>query len=174
LKLLRRFSTVIQLHQRLGRDAPQVVFTSSGRSGNEMPGGKSQIMEADPSFFSLREGGFLVEAMLQRLGGDYLVSIWGGAAHIGAVAMAQPRPSIAEPSRLSATASVFCYVGHKEDEVVKRVSEQLAAGLDARVVVVAGLHWDDLDPAGIEQIMKNIGSLIDKILSAARKRASHE
>jgi phosphoribosylcarboxyaminoimidazole (NCAIR) mutase len=127
------------------------------------------VNQAKPRFFRLERGGYLVEAMMQRLGGDLLVSIWGGAAHLGAVAMAQSRPSIANPAQLSATASVFCYVGHKEDEVVKTVSERLAAELGAKVVVVAGLHWDQLDPAGIDQVMANIDGLVQDIVAAARK-----
>lgn len=130
--------------------------------------------EAKPRFFRLERGGFLVEAMVQRLGGDLLVSIWGGAAHIGAVAMAQSRPSIANPALLSATASVFCYVGHKEDEVVKTVSERLAAELGTKVVVVAGLHWDQLEPSGIDQVMVNIDGLVQDIVAAARKQATYE
>ncbi len=114
--------------------------------------------------FRVEEEGFPVEALLQELGNDYLLSLWGGVAHIGAVAMAQPRPSLADPSKLSATASVFCYVGHKEDDVVKVVSEKLAAALGARVVVAAGLHWDNLTPAGIEQVKKNISALVDRII----------
>lgn len=114
--------------------------------------------------FQFEEGGFLVEAFWQRLGNDYLLTVWGGEAHIGAVAMAQPRPSLADPSRLSATASVFCYVGHKEDEVVKEVSERLAAALEAKVVVAAGLHWDDLEPEGIKQVLRNVQALVDIIL----------
>jgi hypothetical protein len=116
------------------------------------------------SRFRVEEEGFLIEALLQRLGKDYLLSVWGGAAHIGAVAMAQPRPSIADPARLSATASVFCYVGHKEDEVVKTISERLAAALGAKVVVAAGLHWDDLTPAGIEHVKKAVLTLVDRIV----------
>jgi gallate decarboxylase subunit D len=131
-------------------------------------------MEGNLSFFRLEKGGFLVEAMLQRLGSDFLLSLWGGVAHIGAVAMAQSRPSIADPSRLSATASVFCYVGHKEDEVVKEVSELMAAELGTRVVVVAGLHWDDLDRLGIEQVRTNVRSLIQEILASERLRSTHE
>lgn len=127
-----------------------------------------------PDFYRVEEGGFLVEAMVQRLGEDFLVSIWGGAAHIGAVGMAQPRPSIASPSRRSATASVFCYVGHKEDAVVKEVSERLASELGARVVVVAGLHWDRLDPSGIEQVLSNVRALVQEILGRQRNRSGHE
>lgn len=114
--------------------------------------------------FRVEEEGFLVEALLQQLGKDFLLSIWGGAAHIGAVAMAQPRPSIADPARISATASVFCYVGHKEDEVVKTVSERLASALGAKVVAAAGLHWDNLTPAGIEQVKKNVLTLVNRII----------
>jgi hypothetical protein len=127
--------------------------------------------ETHPRFFRLEKGGFPVEAMLQRLGEDFLLSIWGGTAHIGAVAMAQSRTSLADPRRLSATASVFCYVGHKEDEVVKEVSERLAAELGARVVVVAGLHWDHLDAAEIELIRQNVRALVQEILREVRERA---
>lgn len=114
--------------------------------------------------FRVEEGGFLIEALLQELGKDYLLSLWGGVAHIGAVAMAQPRPSLADPERLSATASVFCYVGHKEDDVVKVVAERLAAALAARVVVAAGLHWDHLTLEGIRQVQKNVDKLVDLII----------
>jgi hypothetical protein len=114
--------------------------------------------------FRYQEGGFLVEALWQRLGEDYLLSVWGGEPHIGAVAMAQPRPSLTDPGRVSATSSVFCYLGHKEDEVVKEVSERLAAALQAKVVVAAGLHWDDLSPEGIQQVVKNVQALADRII----------
>jgi hypothetical protein len=121
------------------------------------------------SRFQVEEEGFPVEALLQQLGPDFLLSVWGGAAHIGAVAMAQPRPSLADPTRRSATASVFCYVGHKEDEVVKAMAERLAAALGAKVVVTAGLHWDNLTPAGIEQVKKNVLTLVNRIVAASNR-----
>jgi gallate decarboxylase subunit D len=123
--------------------------------------------------FQKEAGGFLVEALWQRLGKDFLLSVWGGVAHIGAVAMAQPRPSLANPSRLSATASVFCYVGHKEDSVVKEVAERLAAALDAKVVVAAGLHWDDLTPEGIQQVQENVRALVEMIVLEERTGRQH-
>ena len=123
------------------------------------------------SRFCVEEGGFRIEALLQELGKDYLLSLWGGVAHIGAVAMAQPRPSLADPERLSATASVFCYLGHKEDDVVKFVAERLAAALAAPVVVAAGLHWDRLTPAGIKQVQQNVAQLV-KLIIQNRKAAA--
>ncbi len=130
-------------------------------------------MAASHRHFQVEEGGFLVEAFWQRLGKDYLLSVWGGEPHIGAVAMAQPRPSLADPSRVSATASVFCYVGHKEDEVVKEISERLASALGAKVVVAAGLHWDDLGQAGIDQVVKNVRALVDVIIKEERTGKGH-
>ena len=49
--------------------------------------------------FGAEEEGFLVEGLPERLGEDFLLSTWGGAVHIDAVAMAQPRISLASPAR---------------------------------------------------------------------------
>lgn len=110
-------------------------------------------------------GSYDIEAGIRRIGDDLLVAIWGGEKpHIGAVAVAQPRPSLKTPATTSATASVFCFPGHKEDELVKGMSEVLAAVLGARVVVTAGIHWDNLNDKGIRKVIKNSGVLVDLIL----------
>jgi gallate decarboxylase subunit D len=105
-------------------------------------------------------------ASVRWIGQDVLVAVWGGEKpHIGAVAMAQPRPSLKNPAVTSATASVFSYVGHKEDELVKAASEILAAALNTRVVVTAGIHWDNIKPEGIQKIICNSKTLVDLILA---------
>src|SRR5512136_3111700 len=94
---------------------------------------------------SISKGKFKLHAHTQRMGQDLLVSIWGGTLpHIGAVGMATPRPSLRDPKKWSATSSTFTYVGHKEDLIVKGISEMLAGRLKRKVVVVAGIHWDDI------------------------------
>ncbi len=128
-------------------------------------------MAQAPWFFQIDQEGFKVEACCTKMGDDYLLSIWGGKPHIGAVAMAQPRASIQDPARRSATASVFCYVGHKEDQLAKEVSERLAGELDAKVVVAAGLHWDQLTPAGAAQVIKNVNVMITEIIQEMKKIA---
>lgn len=110
-------------------------------------------------------GAYDLQAEAVRLGPDWVVCIWGGEApHVGAVAMATPRPSLADPARMSATASVFAYVGHKEDDLAKAAAEALSSGLNAKVVVTAGMHWDDLDAHGIAQVKENAGALIKSLL----------
>lgn len=99
--------------------------------------------------------GHVIEAEAVRLGSDVLVWVWGGdRPHLGAVAAAQPRPSLDDPGRTSATASVLTFPGHKEDVVVKAVAEDLAAALGANVVVAAGMHWDGLGAAGIAVVLE--------------------
>ena len=110
-------------------------------------------------------GNFDIEAEALRIGDDYLVAIWGGEKpHIGAVAAAQPRPSLAKPDTTSATASVICFPAHQEFEIARVASEKLAAALNCNVVVTAGVHWDNLGLEGIAAVMSNSRILTDLIL----------
>ena len=112
-----------------------------------------------------KESEYDISASVRRIGPDILVAIWGGEKpHIGAVAMAQPRPSLKDPKVTSATASVFAFVGHKEDELAKAAAQVLAATLKTNVVVAAGIHWDNLPPEGIQQVIKNSEVLVEMIL----------
>ncbi len=111
------------------------------------------------------EGEYDIAASVRLIGRDVLVTIWGGEKpHIGAIAMAQPRPSLKDAGVTSATASVFTYVGHKEDELAKATAEILAATLNTNVVVTAGIHWDNLSSDGIQKIIRNSEILVDMIL----------
>jgi gallate decarboxylase subunit D len=111
------------------------------------------------------EGAYDLEASVRLIGNDLLVAIWGGEKpHIGAVAVAQPRPSLKDPDAVSATASVFCFVGHKEDELAKAASEILAAALNTQVVVTAGIHWDNISKEAIQKVIRNSETLVDLIL----------
>jgi len=117
---------------------------------------------------------YRVHAEARWIGDDLLVWIWGGdRPHIGAVAAAQPRPSLEDESRTSATASVLTYVGHKEDVVVKLAAETLAGALATHVVVTAGIHWDGLNAPGISVVLDRcreiIGLLSERLLQSRGK-----
>jgi len=114
---------------------------------------------------------YVIKAEAVRLGADVLVYIWGGEKpHIGAVAAAQPRPSLADPNKTSATASVLTYVGHKEDQVAREAALALAARLNANVVVTAGIHWDGLAADGIGIIAERCREITAKLSTALRGR----
>ena len=110
-------------------------------------------------------GAYDLTASIRIIGSDLLVAIWGGdKPHIGAVAVAQPRPSLKDPAVTSSSASVICLVGHKEDELAKATAEILAAALKTQVVVTAGIHWDNLSPEAIQRVVRNSEFLVDMIL----------
>ena len=121
-----------------------------------------------PIAISVKEGRFKLEASVRILGPDLLVAVWGGThPHIGAVALALPRPSLRDKKKTSATSSVLTLLGHKEDVTAKTVSEALAAALKKNVVVTAGIHWDNLKPEEIELIIRLTDRLTKKIIEKA-------
>jgi len=78
--------------------------------------------------------------------------------------VAQPRPSLKDAAKISATASVLCFLGHKEDLVVREADERISSAVNANVVVTAGMHWDDIGEAGIAWVMENTRELVGMII----------
>jgi gallate decarboxylase subunit D len=118
---------------------------------------------------SAQKGRFRLQASGLLIGPDLSVSLWGGTLpHIGAVALALPRPSLKDPKKTSATSSVLTILGHKEDQTVKKVSETLSAELKKKVVVTAGLHWDHLKPEEITSIIHLTDTLTRRIINKVR------
>jgi hypothetical protein len=117
------------------------------------------------------KGRFRVNGFVQGIGQDILVSIWGGTRpHIGAVGVGIPRPSLKDSRKWSATSSNFTFVGHKEDALVKKISEKLAARLRRNVVVTAGLHWDRTTSREIKVIQDLTKKLTDQILKRIERK----
>lgn len=113
----------------------------------------------------ISSGKFKIQALVQELGEDLLVSIWGGSRpHIGAIGIAVPRPSLKDLKKWSSTSSNFTFTGHKEDLLVKKISEKLSTLLRRNVVVAAGIHWDNLTPREIKMLEKMVDQISGKIL----------
>jgi gallate decarboxylase subunit D len=111
-----------------------------------------------------------VEASALRCGNDLVVALQGGTRHhVGATAMAVPRPSLADPSKVSSSASVLCVVGHKEDELARGVALRLSAALACTVTVVAGLHVDNAGGDDIRFLLENCERVIDRLIDRLRQ-----
>jgi hypothetical protein len=96
-------------------------------------------------------GRIAIEFTSVAMGNDLCVVIAGGELpHLGAVAVAQARPSLQDKTKTSATTSVITLLGHKEDVVASRVAHTLAARLNKNVVVCCGIHVDDIRPDEME------------------------
>lgn len=129
-------------------------------------------MESAEFSLATQTGQYDLTAAVRRIGCDLLVAVWGGEKpHIGAVAVAQPRSSLRKAQRTSASASVFCFAGHKEDQLARGMALGIAAGLNTSVVVTAGMHWDALAPAGIAAVEENSRILTHMILKRLQSPA---
>jgi hypothetical protein len=114
-----------------------------------------------------------VEASALRCGNDLVVAVQGGTRHhIGATAMAVPRPSLADGSVVSSSASVLCVVGHKEDELARAVALKLSAALACTVTVVAGLHVDSATGGDIRLLLENCDHAIERLIVRLRDQVA--
>jgi len=112
-----------------------------------------------------------VDLMLRLVGRDVAAIISGGnRPHIGAVAVAIPRPSLKDPSKLSSTSSVFTLVGHKDDEVARMASEALASKLSRVAVVSAGIHLDKATESDIRKLVRNANSAVKNAIKILKSR----
>lgn len=122
---------------------------------------------------STDKGGFFVQVEAIFLGQDLLVTCTGGdKPHIGAVAVAHPRPSLDDPETMSASANIICLSGHREDEMARAAALKLCRDLECTVTVVAGMHWYEIDGEGIEHVVANVEGLIEKLRTALTSGSS--
>ena len=126
-----------------------------------MPGVKQKLELLQEK---IGEGIYQVEAAAFLCGEDVVLVLAGGTRyHVGAVAMALPRPSLADPDKISASASVLCVTGHKEDELARSIALKLAATLNRRVTVTAGVHVDEASADEVKILLGNCEQVIEKI-----------
>ena len=81
---------------------------------------------------TLSDGGLSIHYRLERLGGDLLLTVTGGAAHVGCVVLATHRQSLTGSGADSADSSVLNRSGHKDEFLLRALAERLSA--------VAGLY----------------------------------
>lgn len=83
------------------------------------------------------------------IGADILICLQGGAAHVGCTVQAVPRPSLTGDGTVSATSSVMNLIGHKDEELCRRLAEYVCRQLNTVVVCTGGFHIDNIT---LEQI----------------------
>lgn len=102
-------------------------------------------------------------------GKDVSLCIFGGdLPHIGAVAVAVPRKSLRGDGSDSASASVICITGHKEDELARHIALRLSSKWQCNVTVSAGVHVDDAKEEDISTISGNVEELIEILINTVK------
>ncbi len=113
--------------------------------------------------FSNSSGRIAVSLTAADVGGDLLVTITGGSAHIGAVA-------VGIDSGGMATSSVITVPAHRDDRVVKDAAEKLAKALGRTVVVVAGIHYDDISQDEIRDTLRLCDEMVNTLVGELCKK----
>lgn len=98
--------------------------------------------------------------------GLVIVLTGGDEPHIGAVAIAIPRPSLADPIATSSTTSVYTVTGHKDDEIARPIAERAARELNRVVVAIAGVHVHGATSDVIAAITRTASELLDDVMRA--------
>ena len=109
---------------------------------------------------SVGDGIFKVIAEVKIIGDDLMISVWGGTKpHIGSISVSVPRLGLQDNTTMSATSSIINLIGHKDEVVARKFSEQLAAKFNKNVIATAGIHIDDITENQINILMQNMTDL---------------
>ena len=79
----------------------------------------------------------------------------GDFAHIGAVSIVDPQGAI----------FTKIFEGHKDHFVSEEWAEKLYEKFHVPVVVSAGIHYDNIDSAGIETVISEMKKALDEIFT---------
>ncbi|MCL2549378.1 MAG: hypothetical protein FWE78_00255 [Methanimicrococcus sp.] len=95
----------------------------------------------------------------RSVGDDMLITLTGGAAHIGAAALAYRDSGTGRT-----TASVLSAPGHKEEEIALKGAKMFSKALNKTVLFAAGIHLDDITPEEITEIENACMEIIESSL----------
>ena len=94
-----------------------------------------------------------------KQGNDLIIRIFGGAAHIGSVAVAEPRKSLTGDGTNSATVSVINYCGHMDDALAVPIAKKVCSYANVNTVVICGVHFDKIT----QETIDTVKNLVDQI-----------
>lgn len=119
------------------------------------------------------EGRHQVEIALTITGAGVIAEILGGdKPHVGAVALARPRPSLKGAEDVSADVAVVPLPGHKDDELAKPAADLLARHFNQPAAVVVGLHIERADEEDIKMLIENTHKGIRMVLAGMETMGS--
>lgn len=114
-----------------------------------------------------RQGRLHLRLDLLPQGRDWLALLRGGAAHIGATALALP---LRERAAGEETALSIGRPGHREDELARQVAARLAQAAGCAVCCCAGIHYEAITPEEIRHVLCLVDELIDEAARHLRQR----
>ncbi|MGI5900962.1 MAG: hypothetical protein ACOX7U_00615 [Desulfitobacteriia bacterium] len=133
-------------------------------------GSDQQLKPARQFCSAFGKGDKRIEVAAMCCGRDVAVTVVGGIKHhIGAVALAVPRPSLKDPSEISASASVICVTGHKDDELARDIALKFSSTLNCIASVSVGIHIDQAQEEEIGILIHNSECAVNSLINQLRK-----
>jgi len=100
-----------------------------------------------------------------RFGRDLVILVSGGETHIGSVAVSNKARS-GEIRQLS-------LLGHREEVIVSQAAEVLKEVVPGEIMVVGGIHYDDINKEQIDEINENCCQLLDQVVDRLSKNGGY-
>lgn len=98
---------------------------------------------------------------ITSIGNDLLIAVSGGIRpHIGCTIISVPRLSLKEGGKNSCTTSVWNLVGHKDEEVCRRLAEAYCKISGRLVVCTGGIHAENIQMSQIEELISKVEKFI--------------
>lgn len=89
---------------------------------------------------------------IQKIGQDIDITITGGKAHIGCIAVISNQ-----------SYNIIKIENHREDEMIKPIVKELTKEKTPTIVLKAGFHLDDITPQQITEVLQNNKQSIETI-----------
>ena len=95
-----------------------------------------------------------------HLGQDLLVTLVGGEAHVGAVALGG--------FRKRSYASVLTVPDHRDDVIAKEAASRISKELNCSCVVIVGIHVSNASEQQVSQIVEASFTLVNELIEALK------
>lgn len=115
--------------------------------------------------FERQTGRILLKLQIVWMGEDICLILTGGdRPHIGAVAVAQVRASLESEEKLSSSVSNITILGHKEDEIARKMASIAAVTAHSNAAVCCGIHSDNMTQGEIGTILDACHELLKEAM----------
>ena len=102
--------------------------------------------------FSLGTGNIEVEYKIEEVGDDLEITITCGVIHIGGIGLVS-----------NGSYDILSVLNHKEYEIIQPLADRLTKYDDITILIVAGIHVDEITLDEIKTIVDNNKIAIEKI-----------
>ncbi len=113
--------------------------------------------------------GKAISLRAEAIGEDLLLILTGGdRAHVGSCLLAEPHGGLHPGDPPGATTSVLNRLKHLDDLVGREAAEKVAAALGSPVALVCGIHYDEVTPQEIDQIVSLCRDMTGELIAALK------